>query len=434
MSYKKNVKKAARRLPVVGDYVNRKDILEAEAGKYVHIINALQEDITKLQKRNDEWADEVRELRGDNQRLKILWPVFEKDIIAANWEKPRKLKPYKGHKPPFVINWVMPPMGPVSGGHADILRFINYLESVGHTCRIYFYEALGAHTLDEIRKLMENYPNVKAELFYNANTMKEADAIFATNWFSAYPVFNFKGAAKKFYFVQDFEPYFEPVGTYSTLAENTYKFDFYGITLGKWLSDKLSVEYGMKTDYLDFGTELNDYKLTKNKKRKKILYYARPVTPRRGFELGSLALKIFHERHPEYEIHCLGWDLSRYDMPFPYVNHGILSPKELNDLYNECVGGLVLSFTNMSLLPLEMLSAGCIPVMNDAVHTRMATYADYLKYAKTSPTAIAEALHEVVTNPNQLKTSQEASKYAQNFKWGKSNEKLEKILEKELGI
>jgi len=433
MHYKKQAKKIALHTPKLRNYISRKDLLEAEAVAYRRATADYQKTIRELEKRNEAWAAEVRELRGDNKRLEILWPVFEKDILAANWDKPRKLIPYKRHKPPFILNWVIPPMGPVSGGHADILRFINYLESKGHECRIYFYEALGHHELNELKKLMENYPPVKAELYYNAKTMKDADAIFATNWYSAYPVFNYKGAAKKFYFVQDFEPYFEPVGTYSTLAENTYKFGFYGITLGQWLSDKLSKEYSMQTDYLDFGTEMTEYHLTNKNKRKKILYYARPVTPRRGFELGCLALKIFHEQHPDYEIHCLGWDLSRYDLPFPYVNHGILSPKELNELYNQCVGGLVLSFTNMSLLPLEMISAGCIPVMNDSTHTKMATYSDYLKYAKTSPTAIADALHEIVTDPNQLKASQEAAKYAQNFKWDKSKEKLEEILEKELG-
>jgi hypothetical protein len=44
--------------------------------------------------------------------------------------------------------------------------------------------------------------------------------------------------------VQDFEPYFEPVGSYSTFAENTYRFGFHGITLGEWLSKKLTNEYG----------------------------------------------------------------------------------------------------------------------------------------------------------------------------------------------
>jgi glycosyltransferase involved in cell wall biosynthesis len=136
--------------------------------------------------------------------------------------------------------------------------------------------------------------------------MADSDAIIATNWYSAYPVYNYKGSAKKFYFVQDFEPYFEPVGSYSTFAENTYRFDFRGITLGEWLSKKLTKEYGMKCDFIKMGADVSEYKLMNKGERKKILYYARPVTPRRGFELGSLALELFSKQHPEYEIHCLG--------------------------------------------------------------------------------------------------------------------------------
>jgi glycosyltransferase involved in cell wall biosynthesis len=144
----------------------------------------------------------------------------------------------------------------------------------------------------------------------------------------------------------------------------------------------------------------SDYKLTNKSERKKILYYARPVTPRRGFELGSLALQIFNKMHPEYEIHCLGWDLSRYDLPFPFVNRGILNAEELNNLYNECATGLVLSFTNMSLLPLEMMAAGCIPVLNEAEHTKMVPFSGQMEYAEPNPAALADALHNIVSDKN----------------------------------
>ena len=61
-----------------------------------------------------------------------------------------------------------------------------------------------------------------------------SDAVFATGWETAYPVFNDAGDARKCYFVQDFEPLFYPVGSEYVLAENTYRFNFFGITAGKW--------------------------------------------------------------------------------------------------------------------------------------------------------------------------------------------------------
>jgi glycosyltransferase involved in cell wall biosynthesis len=425
MNYRKSAKKIARNLPGTRQLLASQEQQQEE-------IKVLRKALSEHEKRQELWAQEIRTLRGENQHLGIVWPVFPEDIIKADWRNPQKLPPYKKHEPPFTINWILPPMGPVSGGHADIFRAISYLEKKGHTCRVYFYDALGQFNLNAIKKALKSYPPITAELFYNAKDIAAADAIIATNWYSAYPAYNYHGAVKKFYFVQDFEPYFEPVGSYSTFAENTYRFGFHGITLGEWLSKKLTNEYDMKCDYIKMGTDVQDYKLTNKSERKKILYYARPVTPRRGFELGSLALQIFNKMHPEYEIHCLGWDLSRYDLPFPFVNRGILNAEELNNLYNECATGLVLSFTNMSLLPLEMMAAGCIPVLNEAEHTKMVPFSGQMEYAEPNPAALADALHNIVSDKNIQKRAVKVSQYAQKFQWDDSNSKFEEILLKEL--
>jgi glycosyltransferase involved in cell wall biosynthesis len=119
-------------------------------------------------------------------------------------------------------------------------------------------------------------------------------------------------------------------------------------------------------------------------------------------------------------------------LPFPFVNRGILNAKELDELYNECAAGLVLSFTNMSLLPLELMASGCIPVLNDAEHTRMVPFADQLAYSDPSPNALAKALSDVVTDSKLPKRAKAASEYAQKFQWNDSNSTFEKILLKEL--
>jgi hypothetical protein len=432
MNYKRGAKKIARNIPGTRQLIAREEQQQDLINKQIAEIKTLRTVLQEHEKRQELWAQEIRELRGENTDLGIVWPVLEEDIVKADWlSRPEGIR-YKKHKPPFAINWVIPPMGPVSGGHADIFRAINYLEGKGHTCRVYFYDALKQHRLADIKKNLKSYAPIKAQLFYNAGKMSDADAIIATNWYSAYPVYNYQGPAKKFYFVQDFEPFFEPVGSYSTLAENTYRFGFHGITLGEWLSKKLTKEYDMKCDYIKMGTDVSEYKLANKGERKKILFYARPVTPRRGFELGSLALTIFNKEHPEYEIHCIGWDLARYNLPFSYVNRGILNAEQLNELYNECAAGLVLSFTNMSLLPLEMMAAGCIPVLNDAEHTRIVEYQSQLEYAQPNPQALASALHRVVVQENANERAIAASEFAQKFQWDESNAIFEKVLIREL--
>ena len=422
---KRLAKKVARLFPGVRRYMEKYEQTSRE-------VVSLKQTVTRLEERNNEWAAEVRALRADTGSLKIIWPVNPADIIQADWRHPKPMPSFKTHRPPFSLNWVVPPMGPVSGGHADIFRAINYLESKGHSCRVYFYDPLKSTSFEQIKHNLKQYSPLKSQLFYNADQMDTCDAIFATSWHTAYPVFNYAGSGKKFYFVQDYEPYFEPVGTYSILAENTYRFGFYGITLGHWLDKKLSRQFGMACDHIELGVDLNEYHVDNHNQRKDVLFYARPVTPRRGFELGVLALAEFHGQHPDSTIHFVGWDITPYEIPFPYINHGILSPAKLNTVYNQCAAGLVLSFTNMSLLPLEMLAAGCVPVVNDAEHTRLAGYADQLVYAPPAPRPLAGALNELVNDPNNMQRPKAAAAAAQDFQWAASFEKLEQILATQL--
>jgi glycosyltransferase involved in cell wall biosynthesis len=392
----------------------------------------LEQEVNGLKQRNSQWETEVRELRGENATRKIIWPVSVDDLVAADLSSIKPSEAQTRRKSPYRINWVLPPTGSASGGMVDILRCIQYLEEKGHICRVYFYDPLNQTTLDGLKTVLRQYPTIKAKLYHNAKTMAECDAIFATNWYTAYPVYNFVGDAKKFYFVQDYEPLFDPAGSYSTLAQNTYDLGLHGVVLGKWLQKKLRTEHGMKADYFDFGIDPGLYSLNNFGSRQKVFFYARPVTPRRGFELGILALELFHKEHPEFEIHLLGWDLSQFQLNFPYVSHGVMTSQELNQLYNESAAGLVFSFTNMSLLPPEMIAAGCVPVVNEAEHTHVVNYERYIKYATPTPTGVARALHEAVTEPKTKAQMEEASRFVQAQVWDRINDKIERVLKREL--
>ena len=92
-----------------------------------------------------------------------------------------------------------------------------------------------------------------------------------------------------------------------------------------------------------------------------------------------IALDLFSRRHPEVDIHLFGRSVRR--PPFAATDHGLLTPQQLNRLYNRCIAGLVLSATNVSLVPHEMLAAGCIPVVNDAEHNRVVLDNPHVAYA-----------------------------------------------------
>lgn len=394
-------------------------------GSLVLSIRALEKLNTKAQKRKS----------GNKQPIQML--VRYEDARDADWSNlPKHIThPKRSSKKQCVVAWIMSPPGESSGGHQNIFRFIDYLEKSGHKAKIYIYNSqpnpVDLLSLREMLRKSPSYPNLSAEivLYPKKGVDKDTDAIFATGWETAYPVFLDASTARRFYFVQDYEPHFYPTGSESVLAENTYKFGFYGITAGGWLAHKLSADYGMQTSYFDFGAEKDLYHIVNKKRRKEIFFYARPVTPRRGFEIGIMALEIFAKRMPDHTITLAGWDVSNYDIPFKYQNLSNLNVSQLNEVYNNCAAALVLSLTNMSLLPLELLSSGVIPVLNDGENNRRVSSNPYIEYCDVTPHAMAERLIEVVSRPDMSEYAQEASRSVKSADWDASGEKFVRIFE-----
>jgi glycosyltransferase involved in cell wall biosynthesis len=379
-------------------------------------------------------AKQLRSMPKTNETIGgVYTQVKYHDAIAADFHNFQHS--WRGTtKERLTFNWLMPPPGKGSGGHINIFRFIKFLEDAGHSCRIYLYSQHGESRISDIRALMgDSYPKVVAEMEWlgESNEMAEADGIFATSWETAYASFNSPNLAKRFYFVQDFEPYFYPIGGLYALAENTYKFNFFGITAGGWLSKKLREDYDMNTDHFDFGSDHTTYSFSNSNVRKEILFYARPYTERRGFEIGIMALDLFHRKHPDYTINMVGYDVSNYSIPFPYNNLKILEIEELNDLYNRCAAGLVLSFTNMSLLPLELLGCGTIPVVNEGENNRLVSNNDYIAYSDDDPVSLAKKLCDIVENPNLSEYSKSAAKSVDTTTWEVAGEKFVRVIEKE---
>lgn len=346
------------------------------------------------------------------------------DVLSADWTLPRAWpgKPNPSPQSRHHVAWIMSPPGVSSGGHQNIYRFIDVLERQGHQCSIYLYGSEdNLPTEAEVRKLTnaaDAYPNVKARVFHYAGEVApDVDAIFATGWETAYPSFNDASQAKRFYFIQDYEPLFYALGTDSKLAENTYKFGFHGITAGGWLAHKVSTEFGMTADHFDFAVDPSRYYLTNKGNRDEVFFYARPVTPRRAFEFGVLVLKELLALRPGTVINFAGWDTSDWEVPFDYNNLGALALADLNDVYNRCGAALVLSLSNMSLLPLELAAAGVVPVVNDAPNNRMVSDSEVLAYEPLVPRIMAERLCAILDAPKSQAELRHMSDAVSDFTW-----------------
>lgn len=331
--------------------------------------------------------------------------------------------------------WIMHPPGESSGGHQNIFRFIKFLEDAGHRATVYLYHsadfAIDATYLQGLIRRSPSYPRVDARFiaYGEEGVAPDTDIIVATGWETAYPAYRDPSLARRAYFVQDFEPAFYPVGTEHTLAENTYRFGFHGITAGRWLSTLLERDYGMRTDAFDFAADTTTYSMTNDAPRQDVFFYARPVTTRRGFELGVLALEHLARLRPDVRIHLAGWDVSTYDLPFAHVDHGAMKVDELSGLYNQCGVGLVLSLTNLSLLPLELLACGVIPVMNEGENNRLVTQNSFIEYVEPSPLALARRMAAVLERPDLADHARAAARSVTQQGWEVSGQQFVRALE-----
>jgi O-antigen biosynthesis protein len=200
------------------------------------------------------------------------------------------------------------------------------------------------------------------------------------------------------------------------------------VTAGRWLAERLTRDYGMPADFFEFGCDLDRYGLDPSVERNGICYYARFSKPRRAYELGVVALELFAERHPEVDIHFFG-DVAP-SLPFRAINHGSLVPDALNTLYNRCIAGLVLSATNVSLVPHEMLASGCLPLVNDAEHNRIVLDNDKVVYAPPTPFELADTLSALVERPaaERQAAAEAASRSVQSRSWHEAGLQVERAI------
>jgi hypothetical protein len=157
-----------------------------------------------------------------------------------------------------------------------------------------------------------------------------------------------------------------------------------------------------------------------------VVLYARPTAARRAYDVGVMTLELFAEQHPDAEIHLYGERIGR--LPFRYVDHGLITPDELNAIYNRCFAGLSLSMTNVSLVPHEMLASGCIPVVNDADHNRIVLDNPFVRYAPPTPHALAAALADVAAEPDVSARADSASRSVSGIFWDDAGRQVESAL------
>ena len=332
-----------------------------------------------------------------------------------------------------TINWYIPLVGKGSGGHGNIFRFIRALESFGVENRIILIgPELPKSSKVAAEQIMEWFFPIKARVYRWGEDIPEAYVGMATEWRTAYYLRSSDKEKTRAYFIQDFEPWFFPRGTHYTLAEETYRFGFKGVTAGSWLSDLVTKEYGMSAVPIGFPADLETYQKKEIEKPEtvvKVFFYARPPTPRRDFELGLLALQVLISKRPNVIPVFAGWDLSTYKIPFRHESFGVLDEKQLPELYGRADLALVISATNLSLLPVDLMACEVPIVSNRGPNVEWLLNEGNSYLCDLTVDSISDSLILAIDNSlDSKKRADQAKKDISVLSWNVEAEKAAKFL------
>ncbi|GGR48808.1 hypothetical protein J2S40_000305 [Nocardioides luteus] len=330
---------------------------------------------------------------------------------------------------PLVIGWLTTPPAAGSGGHTTMFRMVEALEEAGHRCVVLLYDRHHGSTAAQAAVVRSAWPQVRAEVRSVDDGFDGLDACVATSWESAHVLASrATRPLHRFYFIQDYEPLFSPHGSEHQLAADTYRFGFTNIALGEMVHRRLRTDCGVDSEMVPFSCDTTVYSFSNRGERSGIVFYAKPGQARRGHLLNCLALAEFHRRHPEQPIHVYGW--STPDLGVPVVDHGRLTAEELNALYNRCIAGLAMSFTNISLVAEEMLAAGCVPVVNSSRDSRADLDNPRVGWALPTPGGIADALSAAVEAADVPARAAAAAASVRSDDWAIPREGVRRIIER----
>lgn len=370
-------------------------------------------------------------------RLSTPHDVLQEYGWVLNEDHPASLPaPETGH---LRINWIVPSIAKGSGGLLNIFRAIYYLEQWGHENRIYALGkwAAGGKGIQEF--VQKSYFPVRASIETFTGKVADSDALVATNWITAYTVRSLANTARKFYFVQDLEYLFHAQGSFAEFAKETYRWGFQGITLGNWIAEVLGAEFDMPCSPFGFSYDREIYSdggdLRRSDRKKRVLFYARPSTERRGYELGILALSLVAKKNPDIEFVLVGFPPRKIQFPFPVVLPGILPPSELAAWYRQCDVALVLSHTNLSMLPLELMACGCAVVSNTGRNVEWLLTGDLIQLAHSCPRCLADAISKLLQDDRlRLNKVEAARTFAKRTRWEHEIRKIETAFYEGLGF
>lgn len=352
--------------------------------------------------------------------------------VRPQEERPPGDRPFTPER--MDITWVIPDFHPGAGGHMTIFQIVRALERFGHSVRILVQNPHYHRTADDALKTITRHflpLSTQVRLFTGDPPLLSGDALIATDRFTCYPVQAMSGFRRKFYFVQDHETQFFPMGTEALLTERTYRMGFDCLCAGEWLADLIAQKYGQWTCSWPLAYDPAHYFTSPRDERRpgRIAFYSRHITARRAVEIGLMAFNIMAERGLDFHVDFFGTEVSPLEVDYPFTDHGLLDAPALGALYRSATVGLVFSGTNHSLVNKEMMACG-LPVVDLHVDSVTSVFPPgVVEMADPSPHGVADALEALLASVERRSAVARAGlEFVDGLGWEKSARIVERAI------
>lgn len=315
-----------------------------------------------------------------------------------------------------ICNWYLPPFdNPFYGGIMTILRLADYLQRC-HGIKQRILICGHVNIKDVNANVVKAFPNLSSAevIALNStqaiNDIPRSDYSVATLWTTAYVLLGVQNTGLKFYMIQDFEPAFYPAGSTYAQTELTYRFGFYGIANTQSIKEIYERDYGGTAVVLQPSIDKSVFYTSAEARPaqpKRLFYYARPGTPRNGFELAAAALQRLKKKHGDaIDIVCAGagWAPADYNLEGVVRAVGMLPYAETGNLYRSCHAGFVMMMTkHPSYLPFELMACGALVVTNyNQANTWLLKDGENCLLSPPSASCLSETLSYALDNYDAL--------------------------------
>lgn len=336
------------------------------------------------------------------------------------------------------ITFVIERMSKFGGGQTSILRLGTKLTELGYEVSYVVYKNQSIAEMQDCAS--SNLKGYKGTMHTNKElkTLKQ-DVVIASSWDTV--SFAKKMNGYTMYFLQDFEPYFFPFGELFLLALKTYEQGLHMVSLGSW--NKEMVEKNCKVisplDTVDFPYErseypevVRDYQGYSSKKEFLVAVYLKYY----GKRLPCIIQYMLKQVKEEFLKDGITLNIKYYgeDKSFSTIageNLGMLSKKQLFELYKKADFGMVASMSNVSLVPYEMLATG-LPL----IEFEDGTFPYFFPENSAILTSISykdlyHKMKEAILNPSILEEMHmNSKKHLETLSWDKTAKQFSDILEK----